>query len=538
MKAHPSSFNESIPIMDRETLDADIEEVLKMELRKPDGDQGSNTKPPELQQDLGLGDLYEEIYSSLEAVLMTMKSTLEDSQVDNFVQLYNVLLALQHWQNDIKPVIDSQAGHGVVDTDSVNPLIDIERGYPVCSPHQRHFGLRSWACSGLKRQLQNYVEASQQGENCAQIIDDLESQVKSLKAFIYPLRTRSEVSMNVGHVARLQEEVTKITKSRRRTRATKRTISQRMAGCLKESYFDSAPRTFLPAGIVEQFIRTGSRDDVVQKLKANESEADQDLVDFVRSDASQLFATVVNMGFDSDDLYNVMESFKYQRVSDSCLPILPDTPLRKASTGKTAVNGLQDIDEIWDTGRCKRFYDSQWEILVPKFSTDTPNQDLNQRAVLPFIEKHRDSKRGGFGEVYKVMIHEGHIKDPANTFDTLPKYYAVKHISPNPATQHDTITRFWEKEAKNLMGMMKRKVQHTVRFVTAFRRGDGGQDGQFNHYLICEWADGGSLQDVWERISQPSLDINLVREAIPTSAMEISNQKTSYASRTIQYWAL
>lgn len=52
----------------------------------------------------------------------------------------------------------------------------------------------------------------------------------------------------------------------------------------------------------------------------------------------------------------------------------------------------------------------------------------------------------------------------------------------------------WEKEAKILQSIAHLQHPNIVRFITAFRRGQGGEDG---HYLMFEWADGGSLRDLW-----------------------------------------
>jgi serine/threonine protein kinase len=69
----------------------------------------------------------------------------------------------------------------------------------------------------------------------------------------------------------------------------------------------------------------------------------------------------------------------------------------------------------------------------------------------------------------------------------------------------------WESEAKALQQMNQLKQKHIVRFITAFRR---GQRGEEDYYLIFEWADGGNLRDLWMQTANPALSARLIKEAI------------------------
>lgn len=60
---------------------------------------------------------------------------------------------------------------------------------------------------------------------------------------------------------------------------------------------------------------------------------------------------------------------------------------------------------------------------------------------------------------------------------------------------------------------MERRVQHAVRFVTAFRRANERED-DWDHFLVLEWADNGNIRELWERESQPKLTASLVKEVI------------------------
>lgn len=52
---------------------------------------------------------------------------------------------------------------------------------------------------------------------------------------------------------------------------------------------------------------------------------------------------------------------------------------------------------------------------------------------------------------------------------------------------------------------------HIVRFLTAFRHGEGPH---LDHFICFEWADGGNLADLWEDNPQPILSATLIRAVI------------------------
>jgi serine/threonine protein kinase len=53
--------------------------------------------------------------------------------------------------------------------------------------------------------------------------------------------------------------------------------------------------------------------------------------------------------------------------------------------------------------------------------------------------------------------------------------------------------------------------EHIVRFITAFRR--GGRE-HLEHYICFEWADGGTLDDLWSTFPEPRLSSSLVRAVV------------------------
>jgi serine/threonine protein kinase len=63
-----------------------------------------------------------------------------------------------------------------------------------------------------------------------------------------------------------------------------------------------------------------------------------------------------------------------------------------------------------------------------------------------------------------------------------------------------------------LKKMNTRHQEHIVRFITAFTRGDAAMERSY--YLMFEWADGGSLADVWNEHPRPAVTSSLMRQTI------------------------
>jgi serine/threonine protein kinase len=84
--------------------------------------------------------------------------------------------------------------------------------------------------------------------------------------------------------------------------------------------------------------------------------------------------------------------------------------------------------------------------------------------------------------------------------------FAVKELKQLGSTQE--VVEHWEREVKALRMMNELQQDNIVRFITAFRRVKRQTD---EHYVVFEWADGGNLQDLWDKTPFPILTGPLIK---------------------------
>ncbi|KAK4212327.1 hypothetical protein QBC37DRAFT_483945 [Rhypophila decipiens] len=460
--------------------------------------QGGDDLSQEL--DSSIKALYDQAVQSTRQTLKAMKP-LDDQDLHDFCALHDISMALQHWEDDIS----RSHSHG-----KTNPLLNVEHEGANFGNVVKTLRKSFKVIINTQEQLQkNLSENSNLAKPSRRdLISNLDGQMSVLKNVITPLRILSDKNRGVGPAARIAMEVKDIRKKLQQTKPSV-SIHQRSA----TSEFD-APQDFIPDGVVMEIINPSKRDDLVAELRAEDSPERQELVDYIIENGNLLFAISASMIPEVDNVILAMQSFQVNDIDDTYIPFLTREELRlRGSTAEKKVP-LEELDmKFWEGPRSRSFRSIQWQFCVPQFSAGEICNDLHQNTILPFIKKSTEPKHGGFGEVYKVKIHERHINDPNRLLDELPEYYAVKLIKPSAANKH-LLGQFWTKEASNLRDMMERKIKNVVQFITAFRRETESEReaSNWDHYIVCEWADGGSVRDVWKRHPSPSLTSELVSE--------------------------
>lgn len=92
-------------------------------------------------------------------------------------------------------------------------------------------------------------------------------------------------------------------------------------------------------------------------------------------------------------------------------------------------------------------------------------------------------------------------------------YVAIKKIRDRRLPKENKVTaesrqdKEWENEVGILEKLRTFEHMHLVRGLAAFEYDD-------DRYLMFQWADGGSLRDLWEEIPNPRLDTAFVREIV------------------------
>ena len=88
----------------------------------------------------------------------------------------------------------------------------------------------------------------------------------------------------------------------------------------------------------------------------------------------------------------------------------------------------------------------------------------------------------------------------------------MKQIVPPDGMEQERVSRNWLRKAEILRKMNECNNEHIVRFITAFTRPDFRSVD--SHYLVCEWADRGSLQDLLAQSPSPTLGAKLVKQTV------------------------
>ncbi|KAI0016100.1 HET-domain-containing protein [Xylariomycetidae sp. FL0641] len=134
----------------------------------------------------------------------------------------------------------------------------------------------------------------------------------------------------------------------------------------------------------------------------------QRLIDWVYHDAQKLFACLCFCGFEPQHTVLMLAKFHKERISDHNLPF------SKWSSNLSAQKPPELRLKVWTEFRLDRFYSNQWRFLVPVFSPDQYEYDLEPECILPFTKDDETETEGAFGRVYKVTTHEQHTRHPVN----------------------------------------------------------------------------------------------------------------------------
>ncbi|KAF4994555.1 hypothetical protein FDECE_13078 [Fusarium decemcellulare] len=147
--------------------------------------------------------------------------------------------------------------------------------------------------------------------------------------------------------------------------------------------------------------------------------------------------------------------------------------------------------------------EQQWTVCAPVFDATNFRREFKPKCILPFIDEGSDQKDGHFSIVTEATIHADHHVGAVKGKDQGVQV-ALKKLKPLRERGYNVETA-WEQEAAALGQISTLRHRHLISRTGAFKQGN-------NYYIMFEWADGGTLREVWE--SQPFGSTKLHRDHV------------------------
>ena len=133
------------------------------------------------------------------------------------------------------------------------------------------------------------------------------------------------------------------------------------------------------------------------KFAGYDQEKLEKLAQWVDKNAHTTFAIAVASGFSPLNLLPYMATFEAGGFTDRDLERMDD---------------LEKLKFRGDPASLERFCEQRWRFLAPVFSTEQYDYDLPSDCLFPFQKDDSKSRKGAFGLVSKVLVHEEHQRHP------------------------------------------------------------------------------------------------------------------------------
>ncbi|KAI1298562.1 heterokaryon incompatibility protein-domain-containing protein [Xylaria venustula] len=291
-----------------------------------------------------------------------------------------------------------------------------------------------------------------------------------------------------------------------------REIRDKISRLLVESSFEGK---FLPESSLPKVV--GDID--FDRLLPGASEA---LITFVNTRAIRVFLTALLSIIDITEprLVEVAKSFQEKGFTDKYLPIKdiskrgrcfsPDSYLRCRckECGHARGRGKADcphdpaLDSFhmmeWNKLSFDTFLCKQWMFIAPVFKKSNfkiLKSNLPNQTVLPFIWKDPRPFIGHFSNVFHAKLHVAH-QDGYELDDTDGFHVALKRLRPLLTKETGYNAEIsWQSEVDALTEIRGLKDGHLIYPIAAFK-------WRMDHYIMLEWANGGTLRNLWDRANE------------------------------------
>ncbi|KAM7199738.1 Protein kinase-like domain containing protein [Naviculisporaceae sp. PSN 640] len=258
---------------------------------------------------------------------------------------------------------------------------------------------------------------------------------------------------------------------------------------------DTGNLKFLPAGKINAL--TNALD--VETVMSYDRTANPDLVRFVCTEAQKIFLSLVlQQGVTASHMVSIMKDCLRHGVNDRWLPVECSRNPRTARCNcpQTAhATGWEVIKVVY------HLQDIQWWLLSPVFSSEEFVYNIPSRCVLPFLKLDSKGKHGHFSIVHKATLHPDHLKmgqlRGKFTNDETERgiQVALKELKNVDDSPDYNVEKAWEHEVSCLARISTLCHPNLIRPLAGIKKGA-------KHYIMFEWADGGSLRDIWIREGQ------------------------------------
>ncbi|KAM7215588.1 Heterokaryon incompatibility protein (HET) domain containing protein [Rhypophila decipiens] len=263
---------------------------------------------------------------------------------------------------------------------------------------------------------------------------------------------------------------------------------------IQESQIDG-PSPFLPAGKINQIASQNNVRDFLMSCGAMESQ----LVQYVCRNAQRIFLALVVHGYVSPgDTVKVLKQCADFGLKDIHLPV---EKLQCFLNGAVCEPHAKELNlfhqPIWNEAMF-RFHQDQFVFLSPVFTRTKFTYILHAKCPLPFLtEERRTVKDGNFSTVSETTVHPDHFEGHLNN-TTMPGgneggiKVALKKLKELTSEPGYKVEDAWAREVSALeeLGVTRTCHDHLVLPFAAIKR-------DREHYIMFEWADGGSLRDIW-----------------------------------------
>ncbi|KAI0976973.1 heterokaryon incompatibility protein-domain-containing protein [Xylaria arbuscula] len=296
---------------------------------------------------------------------------------------------------------------------------------------------------------------------------------------------------------------------------------------------DNINRLLVQSSFGDKFLPESSLPQVVGDIDFDRllPGASKALISFINTKAIRVFLTALISINDitKPGLVEVAKSFQAKGFTDKCLPIKdiskhgrcfgPNRELRcrckkcvlALKRGNADCRHDQALDSFHMREWKKRCFDSflstQWKFIAPVFKKHNFQSlkiDLPNETVLPFIWKDSKPFIGHFSDVFHTKLHVAH-QDGYEMNDTDGLHVALKILKPILRTETDYNAEIsWQSEVDALNEIRGLKDGHLIYPIAAFK-------WRMDHYIMLEWADGGTLRNLWDRPSEGNYHLSKQR---------------------------